>query len=419
MKPIKKSTLQFSIMMFIQFFIWGSWYTSIAIYMSNEGMGSLTHWPYTVNPVSAIIAPFFIGLIADRYFATEKILGYLHLTGALFMFLVPQASGSPLLFVLLIFGHCLCYMPTMSLANSLTFHNIEDQRAEFPIIRVFGTIGWIVAGIVVSFGLGVFVTEELKPEQTALPIYLSAVSGVLLGLYSFTLPHTPPKGNKDSINIRSIIGVDALKHLGNRSFYIFLACSLFISIPLAAYFNFTQIFLNDAGFSSLAAIQTIGQFSEVIFMMLMPLFFIRLGVKWMLAFGMFAWVVRYALFAAGAPDQITWMILTGIALHGICYDFFFVTGQIYVDLKSNAKIRGQAQGMLILLTYGVGMLIGAQVAGTLFNFLLGDTTALTLSSWQIFWVVPALLALVVLFLFVFLFKEKVVDKETKAADLTI
>lgn len=406
-------------MMFFQFFIWGAWYTSIAIYMNNEGMGNLTHWPYTVNPISAIIAPFFVGIIADRFFSTEKILGFLHIAGAFFMFMVPFTSNSPVLFILLILGHCLCYMPTLSLSNSITFHHIDDQQSEFPIIRVFGTIGWISAGLVVSFGLGMFVSEGLKPEQTSLPIYLSAIASLILGLYAFTLPRTPPKGSDTPVSLKSIIGIDAIKYLGNRSFYIFLICSLLISIPLAAYFNFTQVFLNDTGFTSLAAVQTIGQFSEVFFMLLMPFFFIRLGVKWMLAAGMFAWVVRYALFAAGAADQVTWMILTGIALHGICYDFFYVTGHIYVDMKSTDKIRGQAQGLLVLLTYGIGMLIGAQLAGITFNSLTGSAASMTLSNWGIFWVLPAILAAVVLGAFILLFREKVVDESTKTADIPI
>lgn len=310
-------------------------------------------------------------------------------------------------------------MPTLSLANSITFHHINDQQSEFPIIRVFGTIGWIVAGLVVSFGLGIFVSEGLQPVKTSLPIYLSAVISLLLVFYAFTLPHPPPKGSDTPVSLKSIIGIDALKQLGNRSFYIFLMCSLLISIPLVAYFNFTQVFLDDAGFTNLAAVQTIGQFSEIIFMLLMPFFFIRLGVKWMLGVGMFAWVVRYALFAAGATDQITWMILSGIALHGICYDFFYITGHIYVDMKSNDRIRGQAQGLLVLLTYGVGMLIGAQLARITYNNLLGDAVSMSLNNWESFWILPAILAAVVLTVFVIFFKERVVDDSTSASDINI
>lgn len=405
--------------MFLQFFIWGAWYTSIAVYMTQEGMGHLTHWPYTVNPLAAIAAPFIVGLVADRFFATEKILGALHIAGGLLMFITPKASGIPTLFILLLLAYCLCYMPTMSLANTLVFHHINDQEKEFPIIRVFGTIGWIVAGIVVSFGLGLFVADGLRPEQTALPLYLTASASLILGFYSYSLPHTPPKDLGKNISIKSLLGFDTLKELGSRSFYIFLISSLLISIPLAAYFNFTQVFLNDTGFENIAATQTLGQASEVIFMILMPVFFVRLGVKWMLAAGMFAWIIRYSLFALGAPDAVTWMILTGIAIHGICYDFFYVTGHIYVDLKSSDKIRGQAQGLLVFLTYGVGMLIGAQISGYTFNYFLEDASTLTLDQWYNFWWVPAIIATFVLIFFVTLFNEKILDEQTTEKDINI
>lgn len=410
-----------SAMMFLEFFIWGAWYTAVAVYMTANGMEDLTHWPFTVNPIAAIAAPFFVGLIADRYFATEKVLGTLHILGAIFMFLTPFASGAPLLFILLLLAYNLCYMPTMSLANTLAFHNMEDQEKQFPIIRVFGTVGWIVAGLIVSFVLGAFVAEGLQPEQTAMPLYLASGASLLLGLFSFSLPHTPPPAAGESVSVKSIIGVDALKQLGSKSFYIFLASSLLISIPLAAYYNFTQIFLGATGFENIAATQTIGQMSEVIFMLLMPFFFIRLGVKWMLGVGMLAWVARYGLFALGAPDEVAWMIIAGIALHGICYDFFFVTGQIYVDKKSTPAVRGQAQGLIVLITYGVGMLIGAQLAGQLYNSFLGTADALTLSQWQDFWWVPAIFAGVVMVIFVIFFDDKVIeDKEdVDASDFTV
>lgn len=408
-----------SAMMFLEFFIWGAWYTAIAVYMAANGMGDLTHWPFTVNPVAAIFAPFFVGLIADRYFATEKVLGVLHIIGGIFMLLTPLAVENPLVFILMLLGYNLCYMPTMSLANTLAFHNITDQEKEFPIIRVFGTIGWIIAGLTVSFVLVSFVAEGVTPEATALPLYLTAIASFVLGIYAFTLPHTPPPAKGEAVSMRSIAGVDALKQLGSKPFYIFLASSLLICIPLAAYYNFTQIFLGATGFENIAATQTIGQVSEVLFMVLMPFFFIRLGVKWMLGVGMLAWVARYALFAMGAPDAVTWMIIGGIALHGICYDFFFVTGQIYVDLKSSDKIRGQAQGLIVLITYGVGMLIGAQLAGTAYNMFLGDQAALTLDQWYQFWWLPAAFAAAVMVFFMLTFKDKEAEEKVLKEDITI
>ncbi|WP_073065180.1 MFS transporter [Fodinibius roseus] len=408
-----------SLMMFLEFFVWGAWYSTVAVYMTANGMENLTHWPFTVNPIAAIAAPFFVGLIADRYFSTEKVLGFLHILGAVFMLLTPMAVDSPVIFILLLLAYNLCYMPTMSLANTLSFHHINDQEKDFPIIRVFGTIGWIVAGLIISFVLGQFLAENAIPEETALPLYLTSAASLLLGLYSFTLPHTPPPAAGEETSVRSIIGIDALKQLGSKSFYVFLASSLLICIPLNVYYNFAQIFLGDAGFNNIAATLTIGQMSEAIFMVLIPAMFVRLGVKWMLAAGMFAWVLRYAFFALGATDPIIWMILTGIALHGICYDFFFVTGQIYVDKKSTPEIRGQAQGLIVLITYGVGMLIGAQVAGQVYNAFLGTASSLSLAQWHDFWWIPAAFAAAVLIFFIIFFNDQVLDEDTTAEDITV
>ncbi len=406
-----------SAMMFLQFFIWGAWYVTIGNYMAAQGMADLTHWPYTVNPVAAIIAPFFLGLVADRYFATEKVLGALHIAGGLVMFLVPQTSASPVLFVSLLLLYNLCYMPTLGLANSLAFHHIESQEKQFPLIRVFGTIGWIVAGLFIGFVLGQFSGDEL-PDRTALPLYTTALASLVLGVYSFSLPHTPPPAAGEKVSLGSIVGADALRQLGGRSFYIFIACSFLICIPLAAYYNFAPIFVANAVYDQGASnavvnvlpnpssLMSLGQMSEAAFMLLMPLMFARYGVKWMLTIGMAAWVLRYALFALGAPDAVFWTVAVGILLHGICYDFFFVTGQIYVDKRSSPAVRGQAQGFLVLVTYGLGMFIGAQVAGTLFNAFLGDAGVLSLAQWRDFWLIPAAFAVAVLLLFVFSFKEE-------------
>ena len=406
-----------SAMMFLQFFIWGTWYVTIGNYMAAQGMADLTHWPYTVNPVAAIIAPFFLGLVADRFFATERVLGTLHILGGLVMLTVPQATGSPMLFILLLLLYNLCYMPTLGLANSLAFHNIENQEKQFPLIRVFGTIGWIVAGLFIGFVLGQFSGGEL-PDRTPLPLYTTAVASLILGGYSFTLPHTPPPAAGEKVSFRSIVGVDAFRQLGSRAFYIFIACSILICIPLAAYYNFAPIFVANAVYDqnvsnavvellpNPSSLMTLGQMSEAAFMVLMPLLFVRLGVKWMLAIGMGAWIFRYLLFALGAPDAVFWMVTAGILLHGICYDFFFVTGQIYVDKKSTPAVRGQAQGFFVLVTYGLGMFIGAQIAGTLFNAFLGDASVLTLARWQDFWLLPAGFALIVFLLFVFSFRDE-------------
>ena len=398
-----------SVMMFLQFFIWGAWYTSIAVYMTNHGMGTLTHWPYTVNPVAAIVAPFFLGLVADRYFATEKVLGFLHILGGLVLFATPQFTAEPTTFIFLLLLYNLCYMPTLGLANSLAFHHIQSQEQQFPFIRVFGTIGWIVAGLFISWFLGLVLGGV--PEQTPMPLYTAASASIVLGLFCFTLPHTPPPGKGQPVSLRSIAGLDALKQLGDRPFYVFIIASLLLCIPLAVYYNFTQLFLGAAGVQKIAATQTIGQFSETFFMLIMPMLFLRLGVKKMLLMGMAAWALRYALFALAAPAAVFWMIVLGIALHGPCYDFFFVTGQIYVDKKSTPAVRGQAQGFLVLVTYGVGMLIGAQIAGNVYDRFLAGASALTLPLWRSFWILPAAFAAAVLVFFAVFFKPQATTEQ--------
>jgi len=400
-----------SIMMFFQFFVWGSWYTTIGVFMSKHGMENLTHWPFTGNAIGAIVAPFIVGMIADRYFNSEKILGFLHIIGGIILMTTPLFLHAPVTFILLLILYNICYMPTMSLANSLSFHNIQDQEKEFPIIRTFGTVGWIFAGLIISFILGKILAVSVPPEQTAAPIRLAATSSILLGIYAFTLPRTPPQAKGQTTTWREIIGIDALKKLWDRPFFTFLISSFLISIPLATYYNFTQIYLQDTHFKNIAATQTIGQMSEWIFMLLMPLFFARLGVKRMLAFGMLAWVIRYALFSMAAVDEVTWMILIGIALHGICYDFFFVTGQIYMDKKADKTIRGQAQGLIIFTTYGIGMLVGTQIGGAVFNAFIGSENQLSLVQWKSFWMIPASFALAVFLFFIIGFKDKKIEQE--------
>ena len=409
--------LRLSIMMFLQFFIWGAWYTTIAVFMTSQGMETLTHWPYTVNPIAAIVAPFFVGLVADRFFATEKVFGLLHLLGGILLLLAPQTVGNSTTFIGVLLLYNLCYMPTLALSSSLAFANLVDQEKSFPKIRVWGTIGWIVAGLFISFVLSRFVTGDTRAEATAMPLYSAGIASLVLAAFSFALPHTPPSARGQAVSARSILGLDAFKQLGSSSFYVFIASALLICIPLAAYYNYTQLYLAAANVQNIAATQTLGQISETLFMLVMPLMFARLGVKWMIAVGMAAWVARYILFSFGAPDAVYWMIALGIALHGICYDFFFVTGQIYVDKKSTPAIRGQAQGFFVFVTYGVGMLIGAQVAGNVYNRYLAGTQTLTLDQWRSFWLLPAAFATLILVFFVLAFRDREVDSR-RPADLS-
>jgi len=394
------TSARLSVMMFLQFFIWGAWYVTVGIFMGENGMGDETHWAYTVGPLAAVISPFFLGMIADRYFDVEKVLGVMHLLGGVAILAAPFMKDSSTVFILLLALHMLCYMPTIGLTNTLAFHNITDQEKQFPLIRVFGTLGWIAAGVLVSLGL--------KAETSAVPFYVAGGASILMGFFSFTLPHTPPPAaGSGSVTAREILGLDALAKLRSRSFNVFILSSFLICIPLATYYNFAPIFANDVQLTNVAFKMSFGQMSEVLFMVLMPFFFRRLGVKWMLVVGMGAWVLRYALFALAAPDGVVWMIMFGIILHGICYDFFFVTGQIYVDKKSTADIRGQAQGLLVLITLGLGMLIGAQVSGWLNNWFKDGADVLSAAGWQSFWWIPAAFAGAIMLFFTFTFNDDV------------
>jgi nucleoside transporter len=397
-----------SVMMFLEFFVWGAWYVTVANYMGQLGMAKYVYWAFTVGPIGAIVSPFFLGMVADRFFPTERVLGVLHVLGGIAMFCAPFVVASPSAFIGMLLLHMLCYQPTLGLANTLTFHHIRSQEREFPLIRAFGTIGWIVAGILVS-GL-------LAADRTALPLHVAGAAGVLMGLYSFSLPHTPPPAAGRRTTFREIAGLDAINRLKGRSFNIFILSSLLICIPLAAYYSYAQMFVANAGtiksvFAKPGFSLSFGQMSEAVFIVLLPFFFRTLKVKWTLFVGMLAWVLRYVLFALGAPDTVVWMIYAGILLHGICYDFFFVTGQIYVDKKASVDIRGQAQGFIVLVTYGVGMLIGAQVTGWIFNTTVTETGPAALSQWRAFWWIPAAFAAVVMAVFGLLFKD---DSKTPA-----
>lgn len=398
-----------SIMMFLQFFVWGGWYVTVGNYMGAHGMTDAIANAYTVGPIAAILSPLFLGLIADRFFATERVLGMLHIVGGAVLCAAPQFSESSSLFVGILLLHMLCYMPTLGLTNTLAFHNITDQEKQFPIIRVFGTIGWIAANIVVSKMLG--------GDEKAVQFYVAGGAAITLGIYSFTLPHTPPPAKGQPVSVGSLFGLDSLQLMKQPSFAVFMISSFLICIPLAAYYAYAPVFVNASGFENPAFNMSFGQMSEIFFMLVMPLCFRRLGVKYMLLVGMLAWVARYGLFAMGAPDSVLWMIMIGILLHGICYDFFFVTGQIYVDKKASSDIRGQAQGFLVLVTQGLGMLIGAQISGALFTSTVTAEGAEALPQWKEFWMIPCIAAGVIFLLFGALFRDEVPVEDVSEGDV--
>jgi nucleoside transporter len=389
--------VKLSTMMFLEFFIWGAWFVTMGTYLGKTlgATGVQNGNAYATQSWGAIIAPFIIGLIADRFFSAQKVLGILHLTGAALLYYIttiPNFDG----FFPIILAYMIVYMPTLALVNSVSFKQMTNPSKEFPPIRIFGTAGWIIAGLTIGW-LGWEQSNSL-----VLTFKMAAVASLILGLLSFMLPATPPakKGQKTSLS--DIMGLDSIGLLKNRSYLVFFLASVAICVPLAFYYNFTNPFLNEIGMKAAAAKQSMGQISELVFMGLMPLFFVRLGVKKMLAVGMIAWVLRYIFFAYGDTGSNYWMLIAGIVMHGICYDFFFVTGQIYTDNLAGEKFKSAAQGFITLATYGVGMLIGSYISGPIVDHWKISDTA---HNWQTIWLIPAAIAGVVFLVFVMFFKD--------------
>ncbi len=391
---------QFSVLMFLNYFVWGAWYVTMGTYLGTtlKFSGPEIGTAYSMLSVAAMISPFFVGMIADRFFATQKVLGVLHLLGAVLLYALTRVS-TPLAFTPLILAYTLCYMPTIALSNSICFRRMANPGQEFPPIRVLGTIGWIVVGGLLSY---------LNIEASADQFLLAGGVSLVTGIYCFFLPDTPPalKGNPGSV--RDILGLDALKLMKNTSFAVMVVSSVLICIPLAFYYGFANPFLNELRMEDAAGKMTLGQASELFFMLVMPFFFVRLGFKKMIVLGMIAWVLRYVLFAFGNTGSLEWMLYAGIILHGICYDFFFVTGQIFVDRRAPEHLRSSAQGMITFATYGLGMFIGSQVAGQIVGAYTLDQGT---HGWQSIWLVPAVASAVVLVIFAVLFREKDTPKE--------
>jgi nucleoside transporter len=387
-------------MMFVQYFIWGAWSVTMGTYLGTTLRfdGTEIGLAYGTTAVAAMISPFFVGMIADRFFSTEKILAALHIVGGVLLYAVSTRHqfGS---FYAVLLGYTLCYMPTLALTNSLSFHHMDNPAREFPRVRVLGTIGWIVAGLIVG---------RLGLEATAIPFHLAAAASILMGLYCLVLPHTPPKAAGAPVTVRAILGLDALKLLKDRSFAVFVIGSFLLCIPLQFYYAFTNLFLNEIGMAEPASKMTLGQMSEIGFMLIMPWMLVRLGVKRMLLIGMAAWTARYVLFAYGNAGALAWMLYLGILLHGICYDFFFVTGQIYVDQRAHVKIRAEAQGFIAFVTLGVGMFIGAWASGRIVEAnVIAGPGGVVAHAWPSVWMVPAAGAAAVLVLFALFFKPGV------------
>ena len=401
--------IQLSFMMFLEFFIWGGWFVTMGIFLPStlNASGAESALAYSTQSWGAIIAPFIIGLIADRYFNAERILGVLHLLGAVLMYKMATAENFAV-FYPYVLGYMIAYMPTLALVNSVSFNQMTNPATEFSPIRVFGTIGWIIAGLSISYIFKWDSPDAVANGALRNTFLMTGVASLILGIFSFTLPKTPPKGKQEGITVSGILGLDALKLLKDRNFLVFFVSSVLICIPLAFYYQHAAQFLGEITVENPAGKMTIGQISEVLFMLLLPVFFTRFGFKKTILVGMLAWTIRYFLFSIGDAGSGVYLLLIGIALHGICYDFFFVSGQIYTDSKAGDSVKSAAQGLITLATYGVGMLIGFAIAGQITDsYALADGG----HDWKQIWTFPALFAIGVFALFAIFFKkEKVAYK---------
>ncbi|BDA93712.1 MFS transporter [Citrobacter portucalensis] len=389
-----------SLMMFLQFFIWGSWSVTLGLVMSQHNMSLLIGDAFSAGPIASILSPFVLGMLVDRFFASQKVMAVMHLAGAAILWFVPQAlvAQNGALLIGLLFGYTLCYMPTLALTNNIAFHSLSDKDKTFPVVRVFGTIGWIVAGI--------FIGVTGISDTTGI-FTLAAIISVILALYSLTLPNTPAPAKGLPVKVRDLFCADAFALLKVRHFFVFSLCATLISVPLGTYYAYTASFLADAGVGDVSTAMSFGQMSEIFFMLVIPFLFRRLGVKYMLLIGMCAWFVRYAFFALGISEEGRFLLYLGILLHGVCYDFFFVVGFIYTDRIAGEKVKGQAQSMIVMFTYGIGMLLGSQISGALYNRLVAGQTVP--QAWTTFWWIPAVAAAVIALIFLFSFKYD--DKE--------
>jgi nucleoside transporter len=397
-----------SIMMFLNYVIWGAWYVTITTYLTStlHFTGTQAGAVFGTASIAAMISPFFVGLVADRFFATERVLAALHFLGAILMYSVTTVHTFPAVYGLMLL-YCLCYFPTIALTNSLLLQHVKNAGQDFPLIRVFGTLGWIVIGLVIGW---------LAVEKTTGQFLLAAACSVVMGVFSLVLPHTPPPAKGEPLSVRKILGLDALAMLKDKSFLAFSIASVLACIPLTFYFSFTNDYLNDVHVTNAAGKMTLGQASEVIMMLVMPLVLRRLSVKGILVMGLAAWAIRYTLLAFGDAGPGVWMFYVAILLHGICYDFFFMTGQLYTDQQAPAHLRSAAQGFITFMTYGVGMYAGSILSGSALDFFTTGTGVTAVHDWKTFWLSSAAGAFVILLIVAVMFRSHAKIETTPAAE---
>jgi len=384
-----------SVMMFLEFAVWGAWFMPFSAYCKDQlgfdgqQIGNL----YGMMALGTMASMFIAGQLADRVMSSEYLMAIFHFAGAGFMYAMTRTHDYNTIWYLML-GYALVYNPTLAMANTLAFANIPDATRDFPTLRVLGTIGWIAAN---------FAVDHLLPvgsASTSRPLLLCAGLSVALGLFSFVLPHTPPSGKRGD----AIPFISAIKLLRQPDFGIFFAISFVITIALSFYYMNGVPFLKDAGFDNPTTKLTIGQWSELFFMLMLPLALGRFGIKWVLGIGMGAWAVRYGIFSFA---HAKWLILLGVALHGVCFDFFLAAGFIYTDNTAPANIRSSAQSLFTFLTYGFGMYLGFEIGG----FVLKRYTVNDVANWHIIWGIPAIGAMVCLLFFLLLWRGNNAKRE--------
>ncbi|MBD3861613.1 MFS transporter [Bacillus sp. 28A-2] len=399
---MKKSTLMLSrlgTMIFFQEFVYGTWLVSMGLILSKHGLSSIIGTAYAVGGLAAIITPIFVGMLTDRFFSSQKALAFCNIVGGVILWFIPSQiyNGNASIFLMLIFLYNLMFIPSYSLRNNISFRNIENSEKHFPIVNVFGTIGFIASGLLLGF---------LGYSSSPISFQMGSVVSIFLGIYNLTLPSTPPLAKGKKISMRDLLFLDAFALFKRKNYLIFIICTVFLFIPFTAYSSYTSVFLESFGFNKVSAIMTIGQASEVLFLILLPLFFYKLGYKYIFLIGLVSWVLRFVLFAIGANEMMPFLLYLGIALHGLCWNFFFVSGFMYTDEIADTSIKSQAQGLLMLFSQGIGVFLGSLVTAALFKNNITKSGFESLNEWNHFWTITAVFTMIITILFFVLFKRE-------------
>jgi len=410
-----------SVMMFLQYAFQGIWIIPLVTYLSGVGFSDTEiGTAYGMVAIGFIIAPFFVGMIADRFFSAQYVLGVMNILAALLLLFASKvavaADGTPQpgLFAWVLLAHCICYTPSWALTNTIALNQMSNPGNQFPSIRVMGTIGWIVVATISLFSNQI--TSALgyagNIEATKLPMIFGAAIGLLSGVFAFTLPATPPKKSGEKVTFGDILGLKALALFRDFNFAMFALCSFLIMFAGLFYWNFCNLFLNELQMPAAMFKQSMGQMAELVFLLIMPWFFARWGVKKMLVIGFLAWIARFICFAFGDLGDKVFLLYLGLLLHGVCFDFFFVTGQLYTDKKASKEIQASAQGLISLITFGAGWFFGSKLSGFVINRYAVTATVEGIEKvvnhqWQTIWLYPAFMAFAFMLIFLFTFKDDV------------